>query len=337
MKNISSENVVNSTTVVTTDEAMQVSYNIHAPERLDLSSYSLPSRFIATFNKNHRCSLYAALIASKIKEKVSLNTYIPYKDLGDVVHRGAKRPTLSIDKITTNHIAILSDCSSLPKKYIRPDKLSMIYVDGKERVKETFICNKGIAVVEASMYGKYAFKIDTEISYLLKKSDSEKIISKVASLLSMTSRLNSEHLVCSVMSTEDPGIVAAKFTATVRFPDYINSWRPFLAYHVPGINKEVMDTVESFGKDHYCMRGDIQKSFYRCHGYFNIELNNSFETLIISSAQAYYSFASDYNDVKDCSKMTAIYNSVRKNQILVPGFKMRIKENDKYITWLIIS
>lgn len=51
MKNISSENVVNSTTVVTTDEAMQVSYNIHAPERLDLSSYSLPSRFIATFNK----------------------------------------------------------------------------------------------------------------------------------------------------------------------------------------------------------------------------------------------------------------------------------------------
>jgi hypothetical protein len=337
MKNISSENVVNSTTVVTTDEAMQVKYKIPSAEKLSLSKYSLVSKVIASFNKDYRCGMYAALIASNIKEKVSLNTYIPYEDLGESIKKDTNRPTLSIDKITKNHIAILSDCSTLPKKFLRPDKLSMIYVEGKERVKETFICNKGIAVVEASMYGKYAFKIDTEISYLLKKSDSEKIISKVASVLSMTSRLNSEHLVCSITGTEDASLVLAKFTATVRFPDYVNSWRPFLAYHVPGINKEVMDTIESFGKEHYCMRGDIQKSFYRSNGYFNIELNSPFETLIISSAQAYYSYGSDYTDVRDSSKMTEIYNSVRKNQTLVPGFKMRIKENGRYTTWLIIS
>ena len=263
-ENISSENVVNSTTVVTTDEATQVSYKIHAPQRLDLTTYSLPSKFIATFNKNHRCSLYAALIASNIKEKVSLNTYIPY--LGDVVQRDTKIPILSIDKITKNHIAILTDCKDLPRKYVRPDMLSMLYVEGKDRVKETFLCNQGIAVVEAPMYSRYAFKIDTEISYVLKKSDSELIISKVSSILGMTDAMSGGHLVCSVEPSDDGAYVVAKFTSCVRFPDYINSWRPYLAYHVPGMDKEVMDTIKSFGRDNFCMRGDIQKHFYRSHG-----------------------------------------------------------------------
>ncbi len=337
MKNISSENVVNSTTVVTTDEAIQVKYSILKAEDLSLAKYSLYKRFLALLNKNYRCGLYAALIASNIKKKVSLNTYIPYHIQSEEVQRDTGRPILSIDKITKNHIAILSDCSTLPKKYIRPDNLSIIYVEGKERVKETFICNKGIAVVEASMYGKYAFKIDTDICHILKKSDSELIISKVSNILGMNNSMAGGQLVCSTMPCEDDTYVFAKFTSSIRFPDYINSWRPYLAYYVPGINKEVMHTIESFGQDNFCMRGYIQKDFYRCHGYFNIELTNPYETLIISSTKAYYEFSSDYSDVLSRSELTDLYKSLKSTQTLVPGFRIRVKKNNRYITWIIIS
>lgn len=326
MKNMSTQNVANSTTVVTNDNAIQVNYVIQNNGNLSLKDHSLLDRVFALFSKDYRCGLYGAFIAANIKEKVSLNTYIPYHELGYIDKSTNKSPRLSLDEITKNHIAILTDCKDLPRKYVRPDMLSMLYVEGKDRVKETFLCNQGIAVVEAPMYSKYAFKIDTEISYLLKKSDSELIISKVSSILGMTDVMSGGHLVCSVVPSDEDTYVVAKFTSCVRFPDYINSWRPYLAYHVPGIDKEVMYTIESFGRDNFCMRGDIQKHFYRCHGYFNIELNSPYETLIISSAKAYYGFNTDYNDVLSKSHLTELYRSLLNNQSLVPGFKIRVKK-----------
>ena len=115
MKNMSTQNVANSTTVVTNDNAIQVNYVIQNNDNLSLKDHSLLDRVFALFSKDYRCGLYGAFIAANIKEKVSLNTYIPYHELGYIDKSTSKSPRLSLDEITKNHIAILTDCKDLPK------------------------------------------------------------------------------------------------------------------------------------------------------------------------------------------------------------------------------
>lgn len=336
MKNIVTDNTINPTTVVTKDKAKVVSYQSHQPVHVDLQNFRLLQRALAVVSKSYRCDLIAAYIATVIKKRVSSNAFIPY-DFLESQNEASDRNTLRIENITKNHIAILSDCSKLPKKYMRPDNLSMVYTQGQDRVKETFLCNKGVAVVDASMYGKHAFKINTEVTFVIGKNDAEEVVSRVTTLLNRTAALCSENLVYRFTNTQEPGMTQVCFVSTLRFPDYANSWRPYLAYPVQGMTKEIMDLIEAFGKDHYCMRGDIHKRFYRCKGYFNIELTSPFETLVISSQQAYYGYAQDYGDViNECSLM-AIYETMGKDIKLGPGFNLKIHKNNRVIHWVIIS